>query len=169
MLGGDVFDTPEGIVTRIDGVEQLWPDCERAVDGFRAMAEARRRFLNSPEGQEKQRQELEAAELRQAAEKAAAEQRQRAKQERSERMRPIKQLALWFALCWVSTAGWVLFLGGPHGALRFHWYYSSFNWHLSGWNLPPFFWWNSLEIAGAVWFATTLIYSIMPRSSAKPH
>ena len=111
----------------------------------------------------------EAAELREPAEKAAAEERQRAEEERqraekerrraekerAEKRRPIKQLALWYGLCWVIVPVWIRLLGGPHGDWPYY-------------RARHFFWWDSFEVAGIVWFATTLIYSILPRPPQRP-
>lgn len=106
--------------------------------------------------------EAEAAEPRKPAEKAAAEKRQRAEEEReraekerAEKRRPIKQLALWYGLCWVIVAVWIRLLGGPHGDWPYY-------------RARHFFWWDSFEVAGIVWFATTLIYSILPRPPQRP-
>lgn len=133
MLGGKAYETPEGIVTQIGGVAQPWPDVASAFDGMKRLVTERR----------------QAAELREPAEKAAV------KKERAEKRRPIKQLALWYALCWVVVAVWIRLLGGRHG----DWGYS---------RARHFFWWDSFEVAGIVWFATTLLYSILPRPPQRP-
>lgn len=144
-LNVQAYETPEGIVLKFGKTTQPFPNIESALSAMRRLLTEHR----------------EAAELRKPAEKAAAEERQRAeeerqraKKERAEKRRPIKQLAFWYALCWIVVAVWIRLLGGPHG--DFSGYFRARAGH--------FFWWDSFEVTGIVWFATTFVYALLGRA-----
>lgn len=138
-LSGETWEVPTGVVTRIDKVEQFWPDYDYALRGVRELNQ-NKPLTMAPSGD------------KDAAVEIVSEDRPTEAMEHADKVRLIKTLLLWFAVCWILAAVSIRVLGGPHG----DWSYS---------RARHFFWWDSFEVSGIVWFATTFIYSLLTRGN----
>ena len=154
-LGGTAWRVPEGVVIKFGSGEHLVANEAKAVG-----------FLRDYESEARKKTEITQVVRSELGERPPVSQNEPGTQEDEargnesrENKRPIRGLAVWYAMCLTVVAAWFFLLGGPHSYLfsKETSYGSRFRWDRR-------FFWDSFEFAGIAWFATTLIYALLARN-----